>query len=436
MNEIAISVSNLGKCYKVYENQLSRIRHALFPKQKSGFKEVWALKDVSFEIKRGEAVAIIGRNGGGKSTLLEILTGTLSPTTGRKVINGKVSALLELGSGFNPEYTGRENVILNGLLLGFSKREILSRFKEIEDFAEIGAAIDRPVKTYSSGMMVRLAFSVQVLCNPEILIIDEALSVGDFFFQQKCISLIRKICEKGTTVLFVSHDMGAVQNLCTRAIFLSNGEVRLIGPTAEVAWVYMNEKLGDAVTKTAEKLLLQSGSKKSAGLGGKGDVSHMWERHGAGHERGYLRSVSILDKNGLPKTIFKMAEEVNIEVEFNGIPFARSDITIAIKNKHGQICTAVGTSSMSDRLLTGGRESKNIKFILGTSWYLEAGQYSFEVYLGERTAANAGTPVDKTPPLGPIHIDWDYENDPAPFAGMFGLPVKLELIDKSRTNNG
>jgi lipopolysaccharide transport system ATP-binding protein len=165
MSDIAISVSSISKCYRIFENERSRLMHAVYPARTKGMDEIWALKDINFEIKRGEAVAIIGRNGGGKSTLLEILTGTLTPTTGSIKVNGRVSALLELGSAFNPEYSGRDNVILNGLLMGLTKDEILGRFAEIEAFAEIGTAIDHTVKTYSSGMMMRLAFAVQVVCS-------------------------------------------------------------------------------------------------------------------------------------------------------------------------------------------------------------------------------------------------------------------------------
>ena len=202
MTDLAISVRNVGKCYRVFDDQRSRLLHAVWPKHTKGMQEIWALKDINFEIKRGEAVAIIGRNGGGKSTLLEILTGTLTPTTGSVKVNGRVSALLELGSGFNPEYSGRDNVILNGLLLGLSKGDILNRFGEIEAFSEIGDAIDRPVKTYSSGMMMRLAFAVQVLCDPDILIIDEALSVGDFFFSAEMHELHTwVVCQRRDTAI-------------------------------------------------------------------------------------------------------------------------------------------------------------------------------------------------------------------------------------------
>ena len=239
MKDIAISVRNVSKSYKVFDNQRSRFLHTLNPKYKTNIQEIWALKDITFEIKRGESVAIIGRNGGGKSTLLEILTGTLTPTSGEVIVNGRVSALLELGSGFNPEYTGRDNVILNGLLLGLSRQEILSRFAEIEAFAEIGSAIDRQVKTYSSGMMMRLAFAVQVLCEPDILIIDEALSVGDVFFQQKCLGYIRGLCDKGTTLLFVSHDMGTVRDICKQGLFLKSGKKEFFGNKLEAIRRYV-----------------------------------------------------------------------------------------------------------------------------------------------------------------------------------------------------
>ncbi len=225
MNDVAISAHGVSKRYRVFDNQRSRLLHALRPGHGAGMQEIWALRDVDLEVRRGEAVAVIGRNGGGKSTLLQILTGTLVPTAGEVRVNGRVSALLELGSGFNPEFTGRDNVILNGLLLGLDRSEILRRFDEIAAFADIGDALDRPVKTYSSGMIMRLAFAVQVLTDPEILIIDEALSVGDFFFQQKCFGYIRSLSENGVTLLFVSHDMGTVRNLCERAIYLKNGQV-------------------------------------------------------------------------------------------------------------------------------------------------------------------------------------------------------------------
>lgn len=192
--------------------------------------EFWALKNISFEVEKGEALGIIGRNGAGKSTLLQILTGTLNPTAGNVEVKGRVAALLELGAGFNPEFTGRENVFLNASILGFSKKEVEERFSEILDFSEIGNFIDQPVKTYSSGMFVRLAFSVQACLEPDILIVDEALSVGDVFFVQKCHNRIEHLLKtRNTTFIFVTHDMGAIEKYCRKAITLHNGEINYYG---------------------------------------------------------------------------------------------------------------------------------------------------------------------------------------------------------------
>jgi lipopolysaccharide transport system ATP-binding protein len=241
MADLAIRARAISKCYSVYETQRARLLHAVWPARGAGVHDVWALRDVDLDVQRGQSVAIIGRNGSGKSTLLQILTGTLMPTSGEVAVSGRVSALLELGSGFNPEYTGRDNVMMNGLILGLDRREIARRFDEIAAFAEIGDAMDRPVKTYSSGMLMRLAFAVQVLTDPAILVIDEALSVGDFFFQQKCLGYIRSLVDKGVTLLFVSHDMGTVQNLCEQAVYLRDGRVKFAGEAHLAIRAYLAE---------------------------------------------------------------------------------------------------------------------------------------------------------------------------------------------------
>lgn len=232
-SEISIRVQNLSKCYQIYESPKDRLKQFLVPKIRRAlrlpvtqyFREFWALKNLSFEIKKGETVGIIGRNGSGKSTLLQIICGTLSPTIGGARGIGRIAALLELGSGFNPEFTGRENVYLNGAVLGLSNREIQEKFNEIVNFADIGEFLDQPVKTYSSGMVVRLAFAVAILSNPEILIIDEALSVGDELFQRKCFSRIEEIKKSGATILFVSHSAQTMLELCDYVMLLDQGEV-------------------------------------------------------------------------------------------------------------------------------------------------------------------------------------------------------------------
>lgn len=246
-NDIAIRVENLSKCYQIYDTPRDRLKQFILPRvhhltgqtPRQYFREFWALKDVSFEVKKGETIGIIGRNGSGKSTLLQMICGTLSPTSGSITTNGRIAALLELGSGFNPEFTGRENVYMNASILGLSTEEIDARFEDIVAFADIGEFIEQPVKTYSSGMMVRLAFAVIAHVDAEILVVDEALAVGDVFFTQKCMRFIRGFQENDGTLLFVSHDTGAVVNLCSKAILLKQGQAIKTGSAKEVSEYYL-----------------------------------------------------------------------------------------------------------------------------------------------------------------------------------------------------
>lgn len=244
-DDIAIKVENLSKCYHIYDQPRDRLKQMILPRlqraagipQKQYFREFWALKGVSFEVKKGETVGIIGRNGSGKSTLLQMICGTLNPTSGSIQTRGRVAALLELGSGFNPEFTGRENVYLNGAVLGLSKEEIDHRFEEIAAFADIGDFIEQPVKNYSSGMLMRLAFAVIAHVDADILVVDEALSVGDAVFVQKCSNFLRAFLRRGT-LIFVSHSMQSVLELCDRSIWLAQGEARMDGEAKEVVRLY------------------------------------------------------------------------------------------------------------------------------------------------------------------------------------------------------
>ncbi|WP_213876536.1 ABC transporter ATP-binding protein [Pseudomonas sp. dw_358] len=243
---LAIRVSGLSKCFHIYDRPRQRLQQLLVApvKKRMGrtdvkyYREFWALKNINFEVAKGETVGIIGKNGSGKSTLLQIICGTLSPTAGDVQVNGRIAALLELGSGFNPDFTGRENVYLNGTILGLSRQEIDQRFTEIEAFADIGDFIDQQVKSYSSGMAVRLAFAVAINADPEILIVDEALSVGDELFQRKCFSRIEAIRQKGATILFVSHAGSAIVELCDRAILLDSGDMLTEGLPKQVVGNY------------------------------------------------------------------------------------------------------------------------------------------------------------------------------------------------------
>lgn len=238
--EFVVQARNISKRYPFFRNAGHRLIRTLFGRwlKSDPANEFWALKDVSFSIPKGIAFGVIGRNGAGKSTLLQILAGTLQPSSGEVTVRGRVNALLELGSGFNPEFTGRENVYLNGSILGFSKKEIDQKFNEILEFSEIADFIDQPVKNYSSGMFVKLAFSVQCCLEPEVLIVDEALSVGDIFFVQKCHDRIEKLIASGTTVLMVTHDLGVVERYCHQTLLLKDGNVQFLGETTKAISLY------------------------------------------------------------------------------------------------------------------------------------------------------------------------------------------------------
>jgi ABC-type polysaccharide/polyol phosphate transport system ATPase subunit len=236
--DIAISVNDVSKMYKLYDNPMDRLKESLGLSRKKKYKEHYALNHVSFQVHKGETVGIIGTNGSGKSTILKIITGVLSPTGGEVSVNGRISALLELGTGFNGEYSGLENVYLNGSMIGFSREEIDAKLQSILDFADIGEFIHQPVKTYSSGMFVRLAFAVAINIDPEILIVDEALSVGDVFFQAKCYRKFEEFKEMGKTILFVSHDLSSIGKYCDRVVLLNKGEKLAEGGAKEMVNLY------------------------------------------------------------------------------------------------------------------------------------------------------------------------------------------------------
>lgn len=249
--ETAIKLKNISKIYKLYDTPKDRVKESINPFTSKLHKEFYALKNVSFELKRGETIGVIGKNGSGKSTLLKIIAGVLSPTSGDLAVNGKITSLLELGAGFNPEYTGIENIFLNGTIMGYTREEMELKLPAIMEFADIGDFINKPVKQYSSGMFARLAFSTVISFEPDILIVDEALAVGDVFFQQKC-NIYMKNQMENTTKLLVTHDMNAIANMVDRAILMSNGEVKFDGEPLEALELYTKE-LHSTIFETPKK---------------------------------------------------------------------------------------------------------------------------------------------------------------------------------------
>lgn len=346
-SDISIKVENLSKCYQIYDQPRDRLKQFVVPRLqrvmgqplRQYFREFWALKDVSFEVKKGETVGIIGRNGSGKSTLLQMICGTLNPTVGSIQTHGRIAALLELGSGFNPDFTGRENVYMNGAVLGLSREEVEQRFDDIVAFADIGEFIEQPVKTYSSGMYVRLAFSVIVHVDADILIVDEALSVGDMYFQAKCMAHMKKLMNSGVTVLFVSHDIGAVKALCGRAVYLDHGTVVSVGPTDDVVEAYYS-----AGVKSAQSIggLPEPGLSKSLSgfsefeLADQKDFETRASFHRIQNGMAEFLDVKILDTHGRKVEAVDFGQEVVLRMAFKAkVDLQCIGLAYHIRNKNG-----------------------------------------------------------------------------------------------------
>ena len=274
---LAISVQEVTKVYKLYDRPIDRLKESMSLTHKSYHKDFFALDKLSFDVKKGETVGIIGTNGSGKSTILKIITGVLSPTTGTVEVDGNISALLELGAGFNSDYTGIENIYMNGTMMGFTREQMDAKMQDILDFADIGDFVNQPVKTYSSGMFVRLAFALAINVEPEILIVDEALSVGDVFFQAKCYRRMEEMMKNGTTILMVSHDMGSIIKYCQKVVLLNRGKFVAQGPAGKMVDLYKKilanqmDDLDAALAAEQERL---TGGPGIASAGAEGAAGH------------------------------------------------------------------------------------------------------------------------------------------------------------------
>lgn len=338
-SEIVLKAENIGKRYEIYEAPHHRLLQTLLRGRKQFFKEFWALRNISFEIKKGETIGIIGRNGSGKSTLLQVIAGTLAPTAGSVSVNGRIAALLELGSGFNPEFTGRENVYMNGAIMEFSKAEMDEKFDRIVAFADIGEFIDQPVKIYSSGMYVRLAFAAAINVDPNILIIDEALAVGDMNFQAKCITALMRLKEKGATILFVSHDVGSVKSLCDRALYLEHGGLKAIGAASDVAELYvrvMREEMNEEHQKFMRTLANSRSEEQNIAIADALPVHFKTSeefskraalfRYGTGEVKVTL--IELLDFHNEPVAVVDFNQEVKVRIYFES--FSKKNISVNI----------------------------------------------------------------------------------------------------------
>ena len=354
MNDLAIKITNLTKIYKLYARNRDRLKDSLGLSKKATYKEHYALKNVDMEVKTGESVGIIGVNGSGKSTILKIITGVLNPTSGDVQINGRISALLELGAGFNMEYTGLENVYLNGTMMGFTEKEIDERLQDILDFADIGDFVHQPVKTYSSGMFVRLAFAVAINIDPEILIVDEALAVGDVFFQSKCYHKFEEFKKMGKTILFVSHDLTSIAKYCDKVVLLNKGVKLAEGNPKDM--VNMYKKL---LVHQLDEETLEDVSGKSA-IGEKSSDKSAWKNNfevnptviDYGEKQAEIVDFAMIDQYGTYSSIIEKGSVYKVKAKIHFHETVKNPIfTITIKNKQGTDIT--GTNTMFERIETG-----------------------------------------------------------------------------------
>lgn len=384
-SEIAIRVQNVSKRYELYDTPRDRLKQFILPRLqrlggaegRSYFREFWALRDISFEVRKGESVGIVGRNGSGKSTLLQIITGVLSPSEGQVETHGRIAALLELGSGFNVDYTGRENVYLNGALLGLSRQQIDAKFDNIASFADIGGHLDQPVKTYSSGMLVRLAFAVQVQLEPDILIVDEALAVGDALFQKRCFQQIERLVSNGVSLLFVSHDQESVRTLTNRALLLKSGRKVSWGVSSEVILDY-RRLLHDeeaayfaGITRRIEASARQAQpetERTSAPAAPSGEVAQSGDAieaanprtaamsFGAGEAR--ILKVETLNAELEPCSIYYPEDEIYVRVLCRSdVEVSKLNVALRIRNKEGFKIYSWGTLNQDMKAIARNGES-------------------------------------------------------------------------------
>ncbi|EJZ59353.1 ABC transporter ATP-binding protein [Pseudomonas jessenii] len=388
-NDLAISVAGVSKVYHLYEKPQDRLKQILWKSTPDPKDEFWALRDINFEVKKGETVGIVGRNGSGKSTLLQIICGTLTPSYGQVTRQGRLSALLELGSGFNPEFTGRENVYLSASILGLSKEEVDNRFDKIAGFADIGQFIDSPVKHYSSGMFARLAFSVSVHVEPEILIVDEILAVGDAAFQRRCLSKFYEIRDRGCTILFVSHDQYQVKSVCERALFLKDGQQVMFGPAPKVIDQYMIEMEAQIAQNSATAVALT-----------KAESNLPTEPDSSGHEPGdsnttqkdsetadqlfKITDVRLIDSHGSLVDTVKTGDSVQICFDFKALvdnpPEQVSFVFNLYRHDDTYLC---GATTLMDKIPAYKSSEAGTVTIDFPDFPLLSGQYKWRVAIND-----------------------------------------------------
>ncbi|MGF6241002.1 lipopolysaccharide transport system ATP-binding protein [Paraburkholderia sp. GAS38] len=453
VKQTAVEVQGLGKRYEIYRAPQDRLKQMILPRlarmigrqPKEYFREFWALRNVDLTITRGETVAIIGQNGSGKSTFLQLVCGTLFPTQGQVQRHGRVAALLELGAGFNPEFTGEENVYLSGMLYGLSEKQLKERYQSIIEFSEIGDFVSQPVKTYSSGMYVRLAFAIAAHVDADVLVVDEALSVGDVRFTQKCMRFLREF-QKNGTLLFVSHDVGAVTSLCSRAVWLDRGSVRMDGSAKEVVEAYLAEQhvldrkaQGVSVTaakKARARAKMEARDVVDVRLEGLKDrnVTQVFEfdpdadKSAFGAGGASIVNVALLDEDGNQTQLLQGGELVTLEIkvevhaELSGLIFG-----FYVKDRLGQRLFGDNTHLSYEDLIEGAAEDQFRASFQFRMPVMPAGAYSID------TAVASGTQLDHTQQHW-LHDALQFRTvDSTMRHGLIGIPMLRISVEKERS---
>lgn len=398
---IAVKVENISKVYRLYDKPVDRLKESLHPLRKKYSKDFYALNNISFEVNKGETIGIIGKNGSGKSTILKIITGVLSPTSGKITTNGKISSLLELGAGFNPELTGLENIYLNGTIMGYSKADMDKKLDNILSFADIGDFVYQPVKVYSSGMFVRLAFSVAINVDPDILIVDEALSVGDIRFQIKCMEKFNEFREKGKTILFVSHDIHSIKKFCDKTIWLNDGSVQAIGETNSVTDMYLDylriSEVG-SVKEISKNLLDQSEQEE-----GKNELENMITKQP--EAIGKIERVEILNEQNKPVGIIEHNRKIKVRVDFIIYDDTIKNIAIGVAIHRIDNFYICGLNTALDNFKVSWQKGNNTCNLHYDSVNLIGGRYYLDVALFEE---NAYVPIDYRTKIKTFDVKSDY----------------------------
>ena len=390
-----IRAKKISKCYKIYRRPWDHLKESLTFGRKQYHEQFWALRDVDLEVPRGCCLGIIGENGSGKSTLLGIIAGVVGPTSGTVTVDGRVSALLELGAGFDPEFTGRENVFLNAAILGFSDLETRARMPSIERFAEIGEFVDLPVKTYSTGMFVRLAFAVAIHMDPDVLVIDEALAVGDFYFQQRCMRRIQQLKQQGVTIVFVSHDIEAQRSLADRAVWVDHGQVILEGSPEEVVSRYTaamitrgkremmgEEELGQALPVSPELAMTEEALSRMPPF--LKSIANLDHRHGNGKAR--VEGIGVYGSDGYPVTRVAQGDRLSIRISVEFLKDVdKPNIGFMLRNRLGEDVTGTNVMFEGERLQPARAGAQvSVDFVMDLP-LLQGGFYHFSPAVAEGT---------------------------------------------------